>query len=189
MSFIPANTWGGFVAELAHEVTIKVISRHFLYLSYYRRFQLDKNDHKCQPCEIRRRFKIAPEKLVAVIKRRLIAELETLEEEFKITFKTASALQKGGVVYTQLEQQGRYAIHKWIDSETCLGECLRRETRGQGFAVDDILKLPLSVKRTLFSSSSSSNSPSENEEETREQERGGIDEVDCNIFVSRGVEK
>ena len=112
--------------DIAKELTMTVISRHFLYTygkkGYtYKTVRLPTNDGKCQQCGIRRRFKMAPCELVEAIEKRLIAQLE--EEG------TSSTFQKAGEVLEKLEQLGRVAVHKWIDRETYLYESLRRRTK------------------------------------------------------------
>ena len=104
--------------NFVRELTMKVISRHFLYIFRHGyNISTGKNDAKCQPCGITRRFKFAPYELVEAIEKRLIVQLE--EET------TSSTLKEAAEVIEKLEQLGRVAVHNWIDSETDLVESLR----------------------------------------------------------------
>jgi hypothetical protein len=129
------------VKQLAHEVTQKVISRHFLYCykaGHNKGCRLNnvtgRNDHKCVECKgiygLRRRFKDAPYKLVEAIEKRLSEQLEEeLHPENGSFVCKPTAFVKGGEVYTQLEKLGEDAIHNWMVHEIDVVESRARRRR------------------------------------------------------------
>jgi hypothetical protein len=115
------------------EIVAAAITRHFLWYpighrSKFRRIATGRNDKKCEKCKqmdypLRRRFKMAPERLEQI----MTEEIAKIEEE-KRELENDCEFEKGGKSYKRLEELAEDAIHDWIKTQTVVGVSRTRRT-------------------------------------------------------------